>query len=197
MSTCVVTGSVMVLSSWLVAQAAAKMAMEICSSWPSGTPLSLRCATPMLVSMPVTTTKWFCLVRSPVDLFGVTVRLAIWHLGSTGAGWRGNGVVNHGQGEHGATQDNGEYWYSGQCGSFPDGLRRGSFDSWPGQAPTPKAVAALRWPTSAPIRTCEPVRSGSRGQCACAHTVWHQFGGVLAPEGSPAQRHAEESHRSG
>ena len=147
--------------------------------------------------MPVTTTKWFCLVRSPVDLFGVTVRLAIWHLGSTGAGWRGNGVVNHGQGEHGATQDNGEYWYSGQCGSFPDGLRRGSFDSWPGQAPTPKAVAALRWPTSAPIRTCEPVRSGSRGQCACAHTVWHQFGGVLAPEGSPAQRHAEESHRSG
>src|SRR5271166_6172588 len=34
MSTCVVTGSVMVLSSWLVAQAAAKMAMEICSSWP-------------------------------------------------------------------------------------------------------------------------------------------------------------------
>jgi len=39
--------------------------MGICSSLPFTMPLSLRCTTPDLASMPVTTTKWFADLRCP------------------------------------------------------------------------------------------------------------------------------------
>ena len=48
-----------------MAHACSKVAMGICSSPPFTMPVSLRCTTPALASIPVRTTKWFAAVRCP------------------------------------------------------------------------------------------------------------------------------------